>query len=147
MEYDSSLFPSLDLEVLVGMLATAKDQQRELNKYRRDVELEVERRMKNNRQAVLETDLGGRSCRISFENQWDYDHLHRLKEYMSASEWDALLNKPKPPPARQPNASKCEAFARRSGGEARAIVDEARSRFNKKLRVEISQHIPKEVAL
>lgn len=147
MEYDSSLFPNLDIVTLVGMLATAKDQQRELSKYRRDVELEIERRMKNNRQAVLAMDLGERSCRISFENQWDYGHLNKLKEYMSSDEWDALLNKPKPPPARQPNASKCEAFARRSGGDARTIVDEARNKFNKKLRVEISQHIKKEIAL
>ena len=146
MEYDSSLFPSLDLELLVGMLATAKDQQRELSKYRRDIELEVESRMKNNRQAVFEADLGERSCRVSFENQWDYAHLNKLKEYMSPDEWDAHLSNPKPP-VRQPNASKCEAFARRFGSEAREIVDEARNRFSKKLRVEISERIRKEVTL
>ena len=119
---------------------------RELGKYRRDVELQIEQRMRNNRQEVYEADVDERSYKISFDTNWDYGHLHKLKEYMSAQEWDAVLSNPKPP-QRQPHASKCEAFARRFGGEAREIVDEAKSLFPKKLKVTISERKQKEIAL
>ena len=146
MDYDSKLLSSFDLETLVGLLASAKDQLRELGKYRRDVELQIEQRMRNNRQEVYEADVDERSYKISFDTNWDYGHLHKLKEYMSAQEWDAVLSNPKPL-VRQPHASKCEAFARRFGGEAREIVDEAKSLFPKKLKVSISERKQKEIAL
>ena len=146
MDYDSKLLSSFDLETLVGLLANAKDQLRELGKYRRDVELQIEQRMRNNRQEVYEADVDGRSLKITFDTTWNYDHLHKLKEYMSPDEWDAVLSNPKPP-QRQPHASKCEAFARRFGGEAREIVDEAKSIFPKKLKVTISERKQKEIAL
>ena len=146
MDYDSKILSSFDLETLVGLLASAKDQLRELGKYRRDVELQIEQRMRNNRQEVYEADVDERSYKISFETNWDYGHLHKLKEYMSAQEWDAVLSNPKPP-QRQPHASKCEAFARRFGGEAREIVDEAKNLFPKKLKVTISERKQKEIAL
>jgi len=146
MDYDSKLLSSFDLETLVGLLASAKDQLRELGKYRRDVELQIEQRMRNNRQEVYEADVDERSYKISFDTNWDYGHLHKLKEYMSAQEWDAVLSNPKPP-QRQPHASKCEAFARRFGGEAREIVDEAKNLFPKKLKVSISERKQKEIAL
>jgi len=146
MDYDSKILSSFDLETLVGLLASAKDQLRELGKYRRDVELQIEQRMRNNRQEVYEADVDERSYKISFDTNWDYGHLHKLKEYMSAQEWDAVLSNPKPP-QRQPHASKCEAFARRFGGEAREIVDEAKSLFPKKLKVTISERKQKEIAL
>jgi len=146
MDYDSKILSSFDLETLVGLLASAKDQLRELGKYRRDVELQIEQRMRNNRQEVYEADVDERSYKISFDTNWDYGHLHKLKEYMSAQEWDAVLSNPKPP-QRQPHASKCEAFARRFGGEAREIVDEAKNLFPKKLKVTISERKQKEIAL
>jgi len=146
MDYDSKILSSFDLETLVGLLASAKDQLRELGKYRRDVELQIEQRMRNNRQEVYEADVDERSYKITFDTNWDYGHLHKLKEYMSAQEWDAVLSNPKPP-QRQPHASKCEAFARRFGGEAREIVDEAKSLFPKKLKVTISERKQKEIAL
>jgi len=146
MDYDSKILSSFDLETLVGLLASAKDQLRELGKYRRDVELQIEQRMRNNRQEVYEADVDERSYKISFDTNWDYGHLHKLKEYMSAQEWDAVLSNPKPP-VRQPHASKCEAFARRFGGEAREIVDEAKNLFPKKLKVTISERKQKEIAL
>jgi len=146
MDYDSKILSSFDLETLVGLLASAKDQLRELGKYRRDVELQIEQRMRNNRQEVYEADVDERSYKITFDTNWDYGHLHKLKEYMSAQEWDAVLSNPKPP-QRQPHASKCEAFARRFGGEAREIVDEAKNLFPKKLKVSISERKQKEIAL
>ena len=146
MDYDSKILSSFDLETLVGLLASVKDQLRELGKYRRDVELQIEQRMRNNRQEVYEADVDERSYKISFDTNWDYGHLHKLKEYMSAQEWDAVLSNPKPP-VRQPHASKCEAFARRFGGEAREIVDEAKNLFPKKLKVTISERKQKEIAL
>ena len=146
MDYDSKILSSFDLETLVGLLASAKDQLRELGKYRRDVELQIEQRMRNNRQEVYEADVDERSYKITFDTNWDYGHLHKLKEYMSAQEWDAVLSNPKPP-QRQPHASKCEAFARRFGGEAREIVDEAKNLFPKKLKVTISERKQKEIAL